>query len=907
MEKQIKNIQYKGYTTRPDDYMCEDGDLQTAINILPEDGTLKPVSKPKTMFTLADREKLMFVHKSNTFVDVPHYITLTDEEVLSWCKKDGTDKTIIDTILGENIKQITSVGNTLMILTDNGIRYYLWKGSGYKYLGNHLPELPISFGLQGTMERKDVTYTNGVANVDVDDVNGAVNTLDASYYPNQANNGREYPNQATINFISNQIIGTVNKFIKEQSVDKGKFLYPFFVRYAFRLYDGSLTMHSSPVLMNACSNVQPMVIAKDAHYDSGITDFPNTYVYGEFMDLDYNVVEQKYINEITTNWTDIISSVDVFISKPIYTYDQNGQVKSHSLDKPEDMGVCVCKDTVIGGNYDIQSFGTLLKKAAYIQTKFNEMDAKGITYDGANFLHFNLPARSSDAVADDIRNISQFYFLTTIRTSELTTTTTKINVPADFLQSLVNREVMTDDYLSHDKVIPGKAFPYNGRLNLTDITVERFSGFRPDTMLERKTTATITTSANVVLDTIDGEKIVVSEMATIPSKQLNGMYVFYPNTQAKKITIGSKIINLEKSNFLNGSFGYIRDFSPITLISSSDVKSTFQEKLLNKIYTSEVNNPFFFPVLGINTIGTGSIMGICAAVEALSQGQFGQFPMYAFSDEGVWALEVSDTGTYRAKQPVTRDVCINPDSITQIDNAVIFATDRGIMALQGANTTCLTDGIDDKHAVSSSSLPKINELELITEISTNIFNTIPFLEYIKTCRMLYNYTLQYIMVYNPTLGTDGTLLYKYSYIYSLKSKLWSMAQANVTYNINSYPDTIATIYKDVVDLTQTGTGNYKSLIITRPLKLDMPDYLKTVDQVIQRGVFKDGHVQFVLYGSRDMYNWLPIASTTNHFLRCFAGTPYKYFRLAIICNLDVGETLTGCSIRYWPRMVDQLR
>jgi hypothetical protein len=134
-----------------------------------------------------------------------------------------------------------------------------------------------------------------------------------------------------------------------------------------------------------------------------------------------------------------------------------------------------------------------------------------------------------------------------------------------------------------------------------------------------------------------------------------------------------------------------------------------------------------------------------------------------------------------------------------------------------------------------------------------------------------------------------------------------MVQTNVTYNINSYPDTIATIYDDVVDLTQIETGNYKSLIITRPLKLDMPDYLKTVDQVIQRGVFKDGHVQFVLYGSRDMYNWLPIASTTNHFLRCFAGTPYKYFRLALICNLEVGETLTGCSIRYWLRMVDQLR
>ena len=45
----------------------------------------------------------------------------------------------------------------------------------------------------------------------------------------------------------------------------------------------------------------------------------------------------------------------------------------------------------------------------------------------------------------------------------------------------------------------------------------------------------------------------------------------------------------------------------------------------NKIYTSEVNNPFYFPVLGINSVGTGKILGISSAAKALSEVSLGSF------------------------------------------------------------------------------------------------------------------------------------------------------------------------------------------------------------------------------------------------------------------------------------------
>ena len=51
--------------------------------------------------------------------------------------------------------------------------------------------------------------------------------------------------------ITDQVLAHINKFIAERSTNKGKFIFPFFVRYAYRLYDGTLTMHSAPILMIA--------------------------------------------------------------------------------------------------------------------------------------------------------------------------------------------------------------------------------------------------------------------------------------------------------------------------------------------------------------------------------------------------------------------------------------------------------------------------------------------------------------------------------------------------------------------------------------------------------------------------------------------------------------------------------
>ena len=175
--------------------------------------------------------------------------------------------------------------------------------------------------------------------------------------------------------------------------------------------------------------------------------------------------------------------------------------------------------------------------------------------------------------------------------------------------------------------------------------------------------------------------------------------------------------------------------------------------------------------------------------------------------------------------------------------------------------------------------------------------------FLPGCRMLYDYQGQRIIAYNPG--------YSYAYIYSLESNKWGMMQSSIKDGIRSYPECLAVDgSNNIIDLSSAAdsdTSPVNALLITRPLKLDAPDVLKTIDTIIQRGQFRKGSVQTILYGSRDLFNWHLVSSSVDHYLRGFRGTPYKYFRIVLLCSLQKDESIFGCTIGYTPRLTNEIR
>lgn len=903
----IKDIKYNGYTAQPSDYSCPDGDLSLSLNGIPDNGTFQPVFPPKVVLALADGEDVVYIHKTTNFT---HYIVYTASSgaIKAINAKDTTKTYALPAI--QKVLQVTAVGNTLVVLAEDGMHYILWKGEteGYLNLGTHLPELPISFGLQGEMVRTDEF------NISFDAINEG-NIWDEFSDSNKTR-------------ITSQVLAKVNKFIADKSVNAGKFIYPFLVRYAYRLFDGSLTMHSAPVLMICSSDLAPQVAWSHIKGKGKYTD-ATLRVICAVHSLDYAVIMPARIEQLKL-WKDIVRSVDIFISKPIYTYDQNGQCTKFSQVSDNDC-FCVCKHTN-------QTADTTKYPIRYQKRSFSSMYA--FTFDPTNFTYSDarliIPKRSVEDVKADIRSCSQFFLLESIKIDELKSERTLIPVEKDYLQSLVNREQMTDDYDSHDTIIPKYAFAYNQRINIANIRKSLYNGYNMGAMTcytdgyvahysDAEPTFNDDKRSFGVFFFIkqDGRDIVVQGESFQMGYDTPFLFLYYPNVNAYKAVLVewnyfSNVyeVTMEAHTALNGAF-YFSGWDNPTKNGSVPAASSADDMMIdvpNKIYTSAVNDPYFFPLAGINTVGTGTIVGISSAARALSQGQFGQFPLYCFSSDGIWALEVGSDGFYKARQPISRDVCTNPDSITQMDSSVVFVTDRGIMHISGSSTECLSDILDTETPFDISSLPHaadiinvFNECLADNEKQSNLqlpadFTLKPFRTFLAGCRIAYDYTHQHIIVFNQD--------FNYAYVYSMRSQAWGMMVMlhKMSHTVNSYPDAMAMDADHrLVNFSEYATTAEAFLLITRPLKLEAPDIQKTVDTIIQRGVFPNGSVAQVLYGSRDMYHWQPVWSSADHYLRGFAGTPYKYYRIAVIGRLREGDSLYGSSIQFTPRLTDQPR
>ena len=919
----IKEIQFKGYATEPSDYECPDGQLATSLNLINEDNQLKPVFQPSELAELPSGYKVVYIHDTNTFT---HYVLHdTNTNKLYWIDEsiitDAAEKPVTsDAITTElqrekpshelhsfgptEIYNVNGIGNTLVVLTENGMHYILWKGDteGYLYLGTHLPELPISFGLQGEVVRTDVFDISFDA-ISEDDI------------------WKEFSDENKSR-ITSQVLAKVNKFIDEQSTSAGKFIFPFLVRYAYRLHDGSLTMHSAPILMVCSSDLAPQVFWEHVTGRGEYTD-AQLRVVGVRHTLDYAVILASRI-DMLRQWKDIVRSVDIFISKPIYTYDQNGQC-TRFAQSSEINSFCICK-------HINQAADTNTYPLRYQYNTFNKLYA--FTYNPTTFTYpagrLMIPQRSTDQVKADIRSCSQFYLLKSIKLDELTTTRTAVSVEEDYLQSLVTREVMTDDYDSHNLLIPQYSFAYNSRLNIANLKKKLYNTFNAGAMfcytdgyVQKYPVLSPTDNDRKASWGVyfyikqDGRDIIVQGEAFQMSVQARLLFFYYPNVNAYKAVFyrydyffDAYEVPLEAHAFLNGAF-YFGGWDNATKTASLPSESSEALRTIhvpNKIYTSVVNNPFHFPALGINTVGTGTILGISAAAKAMSQGQFGQFPLYAFTTEGVWALEVSSTGAYSVRQPITRDVCINSDSITQIDSSVLFATHRGIMLLTGSKAQCITDSIFSEAPFNVLELPGIDQLHTrLGHAADACLPMQPFLGFLDGCQMVYDYVHQRIFVYNPTMA-DGTPKYTYAYVFSLKSKMWGMVFTDLASAINSYPEALAMTHAGkLVSFSETDKQVCKGLYITRPIKLEAPDVLKTISTLIQRGHFQRGDVGTVLYASRDLYTWHLVFSSKDQYLRGFRGTPYKYFRIAALATLTDGKSIFGASVNFEPRYTNQLR
>lgn len=720
----------------------------------------------------------------------------------------------------------------------------------------------------------------------------------------------------------NAVMGKANEFI-QRAHEQGKFVYPFYVRYALELYDGSIISPSAPCLMIPNDYIAPYCFGYSHQ------DYKDMYVGANQAKLKYRILNGAMFEA----FKDMVKQVVIAVSQPIYTYNQGATTKDNM--QIVDASVSNCRGTMYGSvTFDGNTYNGRTSVGQAFLTTINAVSLKQVILPGYNEteqknLYTNkgtfriIASLSVDTI---INNGSEAFYDVPIKGNALT--------GFDGFQQL------TDATNTLTKYIPRCMYTYNSRINFGNLREIQFRGISLSQMFMHISGNQLTgvtapngyvATSGVKLKAIirykrnGAVKNIVTEWYDSNSHFFPLYWFFYPKNDAYEAVVFMHVIStgqfykatitLTMHGLLNGAYFYDANGATWTECSATDSElNIYGDDIYdinpNKVIQSEVNNPFFFPAANTTLVGNESITAFSTAAKALSEGQHGEFPLYVFATDGIWGLAVSNTGTYGSIAPITRDVCINPKSITQLDSSVLFASDRGIMLISGSNTQCISNTLDYEQVFSLSALPSADKLIDAAGLTQQNFNYVTFRTFLKTCRIIYAYVMQRIIVYNPA--------HRYAYIYSLKTKSWGMMQSDVTDNVPSYPDALAMMSDGtLVDFCENDTSitgdpaeglqGIKGMLVTRPLKLDAPDLLKTIDTIIQRGNFRKGSIKTALYGSRDLNDWYLVWTSQDHYLRGFRGTPYKYFRIVLLCDMQPEESLFGATIQYTPKLLNQPR
>lgn len=856
----------KGLTHSPSDYDCQDGELATCLNLINEDGALHPIQQPVVVessknITIHQYSSIELVHKvTHNRAIHSHYIIRTsdpqDRERWGWIEQDSANESPTEFLLGDDfhVNSVCAIGNVLCFVGVKTTKYAIWKNGSYLVFGKE----DLQFGVEiANTYHQDLTLKAEAG----DDFYKYFIVEDGNlnlYYNTSATGTRKM--FTDLDAIANKKLSELGTEYLKRNV---------FGVAALRLYDGTYINISNPFVLPSAEANNASSRKIDIYKNAVKPEAPNGKTITSNVGINKYTIEIREVGNLQ-QYEDIVQGVDIFLTngESFYQIDKSYPLSGEAgvewlyLD---DMNARDVHDTIGNMPFYHSIFIPLsefehpkvVKRPTQAEESISLADLNRISFGGTTAITYNNRLH----IAGIRKNIDS---------------------------SLVRQPYgyRNEKYLTAIYEIPTSNGTYylNGQIgNSQDIIAVPISDVKEMVVYVKYT------------------GVYAKARISLYSPSNFGLSFFVPTE-----TGGIDDVLSENENITESEWNAIKAKADAFAASNSD--DSYQPSLIR---VSEAENPLVFPAKNSVQVGSSIVSAMAANTRPISEGQFGDAPLYAFTDEGVWVLMLGEEGTYIARQPANRDICSNPKGILQIDDAVLFPTERGIMMQRGRESECITDVLDGfpfdftqiyKYSKKNKYYP-LSILEL-QEFEDGEVAYVRFRKFMKNANMIYDYYDSRIIVFNPS--------YNYAYVYSLKSNLWGTMVNVFSKRVNSYPESYAINHagKIVNVYVEEPSDNTPFFFCTRPLTLGQGDSHKTMFTCLIRGYWacdpNESNGQ-VLFGSNDLEHWFYIGSSLDKNLRNLVGSPYRYFRVAVIGKMDADESISRISTEFQPRWQNKLR
>ncbi len=272
---------------------------------------------------------------------------------------------------------------------------------------------------------------------------------------------------------------------------------------------------------------------------------------------------------------------------------------------------------------------------------------------------------------------------------------------------------------------------------------------------------------------------------------------------------------------------------------------------------SDVDNPLFFPAAFTYSFDE-DIVAVCSNVSAVSQGQFGQHPLYVFTKGGVWLMTVdsSGAGSYLSQVPCSREICSNAEGVVAVSGGVVFPTAKGLLLIGGAETVDISKeiaGIDTPELIPSGGV-----VEHVCDVVDRGYlpTKVPFIEYLKGAFTAFDGNTGLLWVCNGG--------YDYAWVFNLASGVWSTVDGRFSCRID-FPGMLVLggkVYDGGYRFYRRCTfSRFDSLVSDVPVAMVSRGCLfgetgfKRVGECALRATFYGDRMGFYVLGSVDGVSW----------------------------------------------------
>lgn len=819
----IKQIQLRGISRTPSDRLSEDGGLSESLNMYMDTAENAPAIVPTDVTAdLGLPEGLsaerIFIHKAANY---ENYIAVLRDRIVAFTPDitgDSEPLTVMDLADGETVTDITSIGNTLVLSTTKNLYYILYKDREYCFLGNKVPfphihffrkdeeykykqyrkdwtrsitgpvpfadrlangepknpETPLDFGAAGVYNPEDVgAWTFYEINKDVWDKKDK-----------EGNN----ENKTVEDLLKNR------ETLLEEITSENLGILPIFVRYSIVLYDGS-ELSSMPLLLFPSNSVETTVQTQaEMLYNTS----------GDLYMVNYNGFSLIHISGSSSNkigftidndilessWSDVVEKIRFYVS---YNTSLEESPLSSSIEATMDVYSYIEEGSFRDDNTNVYSRKKTLSqqgKVTFEESKDDyEMDL--LATSSNVFLVKEVPIFDRKESATFSDEYTEFIKKEEIDLSQYVDTSREDYTP------LATQKMLYSSDMKHYVQISSNLSTYNNQLVLAQPSEIIDYDYDSLNSLEIVPDAPgrVTFDVTYLIRAAKEDKVVKKTFTYNQEEEIYGFQIF-PDSRAFKMIVvahtsnGTKYgeFDMHPHPYLDCAYYYGGIQNRLVDLCTADSAALYKQNnvdmLDNKLIISEQDNPFYFPIEHRFTFQS-KVIGVAVANTALSQGQFGQFPLYVFTEDGIWAMETASDGSFVSQKPLSREVCINPDSITSIDNAVVFVTSKGVMMIQGSVVTNISAYMNGKHYIPNESAKDlVARQEGFSEYEAAISDETPFTTFMKDAKVAYDYNGQRLIFISP--DNKG-----FQYIYKIDTQTWhkvAFEGFDLVQPLNSFPD-----------------------------------------------------------------------------------------------------------------------